>query len=37
MPPLAAPTPQDPRRGELRREVSDGDEHMAEINMIFEG
>jgi hypothetical protein len=37
MPPSAAPAPQDPRRGEHRREVSDGDEHMAEINMIFRG
>jgi hypothetical protein len=37
MPPLAAPAPQDPHRGEHRREVSDGDEHMAEINMIFRG
>jgi hypothetical protein len=37
MPPLAALAPQDPRQGEHRREVSDGDEHMAEINMIFRG
>jgi hypothetical protein len=37
MPPTAAPAPQDPRRGEHRREISDGDEHMAEINVIFEG
>jgi hypothetical protein len=37
MPLPAASTPQDPRRGEHRREVSDGDEHMAEINMIFGG
>jgi hypothetical protein len=35
--PPAAPAPQDPRRGEHRREVSDGDKHMAEINMIFRG
>jgi hypothetical protein len=35
--PLAAPSPQYPRRGEHHREVSDGDEHMVEINMIFEG
>jgi hypothetical protein len=27
--------PQDPRWGEHRREIFDGDEHMAEINMIF--
>jgi hypothetical protein len=32
-----APTPQDPRRGEHHREVSDRDEHMVEINMIFGG
>jgi hypothetical protein len=31
----AALAPQDPRRGEHRRETSDGDEHMAEINVIF--
>jgi hypothetical protein len=37
MPPPAAPAPQDPRRGEHRREVSDGDEYMADINMIFGG
>jgi hypothetical protein len=37
MPPTAAPAPQDPRRGEHRREISDGDEHMAEINVIFKG
>jgi hypothetical protein len=35
--PLATPAPQDPHRGEHHREISDGDEHMAEINMIFEG
>jgi hypothetical protein len=34
MSPSATPAPQDPRRGEHRREVSDGDEHMTEINMI---
>jgi hypothetical protein len=37
MPPPAAPTPQDPHRGEHHRETSDGDEDMAEINMIFRG
>jgi hypothetical protein len=37
MPPPAAPTPQDPRWGEHHREISDGDEHMVEINVIFEG
>jgi hypothetical protein len=37
MPPPAAPAPQDPRWGEHRQEISDGDEHMAEINMIFGG
>jgi hypothetical protein len=37
MPPPAAPAPQDPRRGEHRLEVSDRDEHVAEINMIFGG
>jgi hypothetical protein len=37
MPPLAAPVPQDPRRGEHHREVPNGDEHMAKINMIFKG
>jgi hypothetical protein len=35
--PLAAPAPQDPHQGEHCREVSDGDEHMAEINMTFGG
>jgi hypothetical protein len=35
--PPAALAPQDPCRGEHHREVSDGDEHMAEINMIFGG
>jgi hypothetical protein len=33
----AAPAPQDPRRGEHHREISDGDEHMVGINMIFRG
>jgi hypothetical protein len=37
MPPPAMLAPQDPRRGEHHREVSDGDEHMEEINMIFRG
>jgi hypothetical protein len=37
MSPLAASAPQDPHRGEHRRETSDKDEHMAEINMIFGG
>jgi hypothetical protein len=37
MPPPAVPAPQDPHRGEHHREISDGDEHMAEINMIFRG
>jgi hypothetical protein len=37
MPPLAASAPQDPHRGEHRWEISNGDEHMAEINMIFGG
>jgi hypothetical protein len=32
---LTMPTPEDPRRGEHHREISDGDEHMTEINMIF--
>jgi hypothetical protein len=35
MPPPVALAPQDPYRGEHRREISDGDEHMAEINVIF--
>jgi hypothetical protein len=37
MSPPAAPAPQDPCRGEHRREVFDGDEHMSKINMIFRG
>jgi hypothetical protein len=37
MPPSTAPAPQDPRRGEHRWEISDGDEHMTEINVIFGG
>jgi hypothetical protein len=35
--PPATPAPQDPRRGEHRREDPNGDEHMAEINVIFRG
>jgi hypothetical protein len=37
MPPPAAPAPQDPRRGEHHREISDEDEHMVKINVIFVG
>jgi Ni/Co efflux regulator RcnB len=37
MPPPIAPAPQDPCQGEHRREISDGDEHMMEINVIFGG
>jgi hypothetical protein len=37
IPPPAVSAPQDPCRGEHRREISDGDEPMAEINMIFGG
>jgi hypothetical protein len=37
MPPPATPAPQDPRRGKHRQEDPNGDEHMAEINMIFGG
>jgi hypothetical protein len=37
MPPPEAPTPQDSCRGEHHREISDGDKHMAEINMIIGG
>jgi hypothetical protein len=37
MPPPAAPAPQDSHRGEHRREISDRDEHMVEINGIFGG
>jgi hypothetical protein len=37
MPPPTAPAPQDPRQGEHRWEIFDGDEHMAEINMFFGG
>jgi hypothetical protein len=33
----AASAPQDPRRGEHHRKISDSDEHMAKINVIFEG
>jgi hypothetical protein len=37
MPPPVAPAPQDPHWGEHRQEISDGDEPMVEINMIFGG
>jgi hypothetical protein len=37
MPPPATSAPQDPRWGEHRREVSDEDEHMTKISMIFGG
>jgi hypothetical protein len=37
MPPPAKLAPQDPRWGEHHREISDGDEHRAEINMISRG
>jgi hypothetical protein len=37
MPPPAPLAPQEPRRGNHRRENSDDDEHMAEISMIFRG
>jgi hypothetical protein len=37
MPPPATPAPQDPRQGKHRQEDPNGDEHMAEINMIFGG
>jgi hypothetical protein len=37
MPPPAALAPQDPRQGEHHRDISDRDEHMAEINVIFRG
>jgi hypothetical protein len=37
MPPPTMPAPQNPRQGEHHREISDGDEHVAEINMIFGG
>jgi hypothetical protein len=37
MPPPAVSAYQDPRRGEHRREIPDGDEHMVEINVIFGG
>jgi hypothetical protein len=36
LPPVVL-APQDPRRGENHREISDGDEHMSEINVIFGG
>jgi hypothetical protein len=35
--PPAAPTPQDPHRGEHRQETSNEDEDIAEINVIFGG
>jgi hypothetical protein len=35
--PPAALTLQDPRQGEHHREIPDGDEHMAEINVILGG
>jgi hypothetical protein len=37
MPPPAPLAPQEPRRGNHRRENFDDDEHMAEISMIFGG
>jgi hypothetical protein len=37
MPPPAPLAPQEPRRGNHRRENSDDDEHMTEISMIFGG
>jgi hypothetical protein len=37
MPPPTPLAPQEPRRGNHRRENSDDDEHMAEISMIFGG
>jgi hypothetical protein len=37
MPPPAMLAPQDPCRGEHRREIFDGVEHIAEINVIFGG
>jgi hypothetical protein len=37
MPPPATSAPQDPRRREHHREISDRDDHMAKINMIFGG
>jgi hypothetical protein len=37
MPPPAASSPQDPLRGEHHLEIFDGNEHIAEINVIFEG
>jgi hypothetical protein len=37
MSPPVAPAPQDPHRGEHCQEISDGDEHMAEIDVIFGG
>jgi hypothetical protein len=37
MPPPVALAPQDPRRGEHHQGDPDGDDHMAEINLIFTG
>jgi hypothetical protein len=37
MPPPAAPTPQEPYRGEHRHVDADGDEQMGEVNVIFRG
>jgi hypothetical protein len=37
MPPPAPLAPQEPQRGNHRRENSDDDEHMTEISMIFGG
>jgi hypothetical protein len=37
MPPPAVSASQDPCRGEHRRELPDGNEHMVEINVIFGG
>jgi hypothetical protein len=37
MPPPVASAPRDPHLGEHCREIPDGDEHMAKINVIFGG
>jgi hypothetical protein len=37
MPSPSVLAPQDPHQGEQCREDPDGDDHMAEINMIFRG
>jgi hypothetical protein len=37
MPPPAAPVPWEPRRGDHRREDSDGEEQMGEIDVIIRG